>query len=329
MNSNDMKLSRRDFVNATLAASTALALPSGLLAQSPADAGGPTVWLNMTQEELDAAYNQRVYAPNASKVIGRLQAQNAAARARLGEPEIYAYGETSIESLHVYKGAADNGPVHVFIHGGAWRGGRAEGYAYVAEPIVNAGGTCVVPDFASIDDDGIQLSDMCRQVRDAVAWVYRNAERIGGDRDRLFVSGHSSGGHLAGVVMTTDWPGLYGLPTDTVKAGLCTSGMFDLEAVRLSHRNAYLKLTDEEEELLSAQRQLAHLNAPVLVACGSDETPEFQRQSRDFSAAVEAAGKPVTLHVAREHNHFEILETYANPYGVIGRAILEQMGLAG
>ncbi len=328
MNSNDMKLSRRDFVNATVAASTALALPSALLAQAPADAREPTVWLNMTQEELDAAYNQRTYSPNMAQVLSRWRSQNVAARGRLGEPEVHAYGDTAIETLQVYRSAVSNAPLQVFVHGGAWQSGSASNYAFVAEPIVNAGGTCVLVDFASMNDDGIRLTDMCRQVRDAVAWVYRNANRIGGDRERIYVSGHSSGGHLAGVIMTTDWKQAYGLPADTVRAGACISGIFDLEPVRLSHRNGYLNLTDEEVELLSTQRQLAHLNAPVIVAYGSNETPEFQRQSRDFAAAVEAAGKPVSLRVAEEYNHFEILETYANPYGVIGRTILEQMGLA-
>ena len=63
-------------------------------------------------------------------------------------------------------------------------------------------------------------------------------------------------------------------------------------------------------------------------AYGTCETPEFQRQSRDFAAAVRAAGKPVELIVGAGYNHFELLETLANPYGLTGRAMLEQMQLA-
>jgi len=69
------------------------------------------------------------------------------------------------------------------------------------------------------------------------------------------------------------------------------------------------------------------LTAPVIVAYGTLETPEFQRQSRDFAAAVRAAGKPATLLVAEGYNHFEIIETLANPYGLLGCAVLEQMAL--
>jgi arylformamidase len=166
---------------------------------------------------------------------------------------------------------------------------------------------------------------MAGQVRRGIAWVHRNAKSFGGDPDRLYLSGHSSGAHLAGVALVTDWKKDYGLPADTVKGALCCSGMYDMKPVRLSARSRYVKFTDEMEDALSAQRHLDRLAAPVVLAHGTLETPEFQRQSRDFAAAVKAAGKPVQLLVAPGYNHFEILETLANPYGLLGRAALEQM----
>jgi arylformamidase len=104
--------------------------------------------------------------------------------------------------------------------------------------------------------------------------------------------------------------------------------MFDLKPVRLSKRSDYVKFTDEVEHALSPQRHLDRLNCPVIVAYGTLETPEFQRQSRDFAAAVKAAGKPVQLLVGEGYNHFELPDTLANPYGPLGRAVLEQMRLA-
>jgi arylformamidase len=104
--------------------------------------------------------------------------------------------------------------------------------------------------------------------------------------------------------------------------------MFDLKPVRLSARSSYVKFTDEMEQALSSQRHLDKLNVPVIVVYGTLETPEFQRQSRDFAAAVKAAGKPVQLLVGEGYNHFEMAETLANPYGLLGRAVLEQMKLA-
>jgi arylformamidase len=117
------------------------------------------------------------------------------------------------------------------------------------------------------------------------------------------------------------------VPANIVKGGVLCSGLYDLKPVRLSARSSYVKFTDEIEQALSSQRHLDRLNAPLALAYGTLETPEFQRQTREFAAAVKAAGKPVTLLVADGYNHFEIAETFANPYGLLGRAALEQMKL--
>ncbi|MEO8103178.1 MAG: alpha/beta hydrolase [Betaproteobacteria bacterium] len=229
--------------------------------------------------------------------------------------------------MDVYIAAKPNAPVNIFIHGGAWRSGAARDYAFPAELFVRAGSHLVVPDFVAVGDAGGSLLPMAEQVRRAVAWVYRSAQTFGGDANRVFISGHSSGAHLAGVALTTDWRKDFDLPGDIIKGGLCCSGLFDLKAPRLSARSSYVKFTDEIEEALSSQRHLAQLNAPLVVAHGTLETPEFQRQSREFAGAVKAAGKPVQLLVGEGYNHFEIIETLANPYGLLGRAVLEQMKL--
>ena len=220
-----------------------------------------------------------------------------------------------------------NAPINIYIHGGAWLGGLAKDYAFPAELFVHAGAHYVVLDFTTVKDAGGSLMPMAEQVRRAVAWVYRNAQNFGGDPNRLYVSGFSSGGHLAGVVLTTDWAKDFSLPADTVKGGLCCSGIFDLKPVRLSARSRYVKFTDDMEQALSPQRHLDKLHAPVIVAHGTFETPEFQRQSRDFATAVNAAGKPVQLLVGEGYNHFEMFEMLANPYGLFGHAVLEQMKL--
>ena len=321
--------SRRSF----LGAATAVLVSTGsALAQQPVQPAprvkGPRVWLDMDQAELDAAYDQSVYAPNLQQIVKRYATNSEGVRARLGPPRRHAYGATPIEGLDIYMTKRPNSPINIFIHGGAWRVELAKNNAFAAELFVHAGAHFVVPDFAWVQDVGGSLTPMAEQVRRAVAWVQRNAPSFGGDPNRIYVSGHSSGGHLAGVILTTDWPKDFNLPPDTVKGGLCCSGIFDLKPVRLSARSSYVKFTDEMEQALSPQRHLDKLNAPVIVAYGTLETPEFQRQSRDFAAAVKAAGKPIQLLVGEGYNHFEIRETLANPYGLLGRAVLAQMNLA-
>jgi arylformamidase len=289
---------------------------------------GPRVWLDLDQAGLDAAYDQTVWAPNREQVLRRCATHSDAARARLGAPRRFAYGATPVEGLDLYATSRADAPINVLIHGGAWRAGLAKNYAFAAELFVRAGAHFIVPDFAAVQDVGGSLMPMADQVRRAVAWVYRNARSFGGDPDRLYVSGHSSGAHLTGVILTTDWPRDFNLPVDTVKGGLCSSGMYDLKAVRLSARSNYVKFTDEMEQALSSQRHLDRLNAPVIVSHGTLESPEFQRQARDFVAAVRAAGKPVKFLVGEDYNHFEVIETLGTPYGLLGRAVLEQMKLS-
>jgi arylformamidase len=288
---------------------------------------GPIVWLNMDQQELDDAYDQAVYAPNRDQLGKRRLANSAAARLRIGAPERFAYGPTPIEGLDVYRAKKPGAPVGIFIHGGAWRNGRAAEFTYLAEPFVHAGAHFVVLDFSNVDDAGGSLFPMVEQVRRAVGWVFRNAEKFGGDRNRLFLMSHSSGSHLGGCTVTHDWA-KDGLPRDILKGATLSSGMYDLKPVRLSKRSKYVKFTDEMENALSAMRHLDKLHTPLVLSYGTYETPEFQRQTRDFAAAVEAAGKPVELLVGEGYNHFEMLETLANPYGLLGRAVLGQMRLS-
>jgi arylformamidase len=324
MNKKYASITRRSMLK-NFAFGTAAILSGSLTALAQLSAKGPIVWLDMDQQELDKAYSQFIYAPNIQQVIARWGTNSTLARKRLGEPLRFAYGSKSIESLDVYPTTHADSPVHIFIHGGAWQQGTAESYGFPAELFVNAGVHYVVPDFSWVQDSGDSLFPLVDQLRQAIAWVYRNAKEFGGNADRIYLSGHSSGGHLAGVMLTTDWQKQDGLPADIIKGGLCCSGIFDLEPVRLSARGKYIRFTDEMEDALSPIRHLDNLNAPVIVAYGSYETPEFKRQSRDFAKAVADAGKRVQLIVAENYNHFEVIETLANPHGILGRAVLEQM----
>jgi arylformamidase len=287
---------------------------------------GPLVFLDMDQQALDDAYDQEVYAPNRELVVGRRKTASARARAILGAPKRVAYGPSEYEGLDIFDCGIKGAPVNVFVHGGAWRRNMAADYALQAEPLIRAGAHSVIIDFINVDQANGDLFPMYEQVRRALAWVWNNAANFGGDRDRLYVSAHSSGSHLSGVVLTRGWQE-EGLPADFCKGAVLLSGMYDLAPVALSKRSAYVNFTPAMVERLSGGRYLSNLNTPLVLAYGTCETPEFQRQTRDFAAAVKAAGKPVELLVGEAYNHFELLETLANPYGLTGRAMLKQMGL--
>ena len=287
---------------------------------------GPLVWLDMDQQELDDAYDQLKYAANAQQLGHRRTVEGAQMRARLGEPRRMSYGPSAIETLDLYHCGRSHAPVAIFVHGGAWRARRASEFCTPAELFVRAGAHFVIPDFSGVEDHAGDIGVLADQVQRAIAFVHKTAADWGGDPDRIYLFGHSSGAHLAGVMATLDWQAL-GLPARMFKGVLLSSGMYELAPVRLSKRSNYVAFTDTNVERLSAQRHIDRLNAPLVLAYGTFETPEFQRQTREFHAAVSAAGKPVELIVAEGYNHFEIFETLANPYGVLGRAALQLMNL--
>ena len=282
-------------------------------------------FLDYDQAELDRQYDQRAWAPNAVEVINRYAADSEAVRRRLGEPETHPYGEGRAATLDLFRAHRPHAPIHVFIHGGAWRTLGKRDSAFAAETFVRAGAHFVALGFELLPV--ATLDEMVQQVRSAIAWIFRNADRLGGDPGRIFVSGHSSGAHLAGTVVTTDWRAQFRLPPDVVKGALCISGTYDLEPVRRSARNAYVQLDAGMVDRLSPARHADNIACSVVVGTGEHESDELKRQARDFAALAEGRGVPIRLIEGAGLNHFEIINTLASPFGLLGRMALQQMGL--
>ena len=324
-----MKLmSRRTMLGTTAAMVATPAFADGCQVGPPQHHKGPLVFMDYDQLELDASYDQLYYEPLIAQAGERLRSNSDATRARIGAPQREAYGPTEIEKLDIYRTNRPNAPVFVFFHGGNWLVGSAKDFGYPAEMFINAGAHYVALDFIAVKEASGDLGMMAAQVRRGIAWICKNAASFGGDPERIFIGGHSSGGHLCGVALVTDWQKDFGLPENTVKGGLCMSGMYDMAPVRLSWRRTYVNFTDTMADAMSAQRHVDKLHAPITVTYGTLESPDFQRQSRDFAAAVKAADKPVQVIEALNYHHLEMAESLGNPYGPNGRAALALMKLA-
>jgi arylformamidase len=285
---------------------------------------GPLVWLDMDQQELDDAYDQAVYAPNRDQVHHRRQFNSARARAVLGEPLRFS-GPSRFEGLDVYRTQRADAPVAVSSTPVAPGAATVRPNSLLAELFINAGANLVL-DFANIDDVGGDHGHSEAGARRHRLGLQERAA-IWRRSDKLTSAAIPPAGISPASCATTDWQRDFGLSKDVLKGALLASGMYDLKPVRLSKRSKYVKFTDEIEAELSSQRHLDRLNCPVILAYGTYETPEFQRQARDMAAALNAAGKPVTFLVGEGYNHFEMLETLASPYGLLGRPVLEMMGL--
>jgi arylformamidase len=284
------------------------------------------IFLNYDPAELDRQYDQRAWAANAVAVIDRYGAASDAARRRLGEPSVFAYGATPQETIDLYPTDRDQAPLQIFLHGGAWRLLSKRESAFAAATFVAAGAHFIAVDFARLPQ--VTLPELVTQVRRAIAWIYRHAATFGGNRDRIYLSGHSSGAHLAANAVVTDWARECDLPNDLIKGAICVSGIYDLKPVRLSARSSYVILDDVAEHALSPQRHLDKLTCPVVVAHGEFESDEFKRQAREFAAGASRIQRKVQLIEGIGLNHFELVETLASADGLLGRAALAQMNLA-
>ena len=281
-----------------------------------------SVFLDYTQEALDKAYDQRQWAPNALEVIARYTTNSEEVR-KTYPPQTEKYGPSDAETLDIFAPKNAKGlPVMVFIHGGAWRLLTKDDSSTPAPTFVDNGCVYVALNFATIP--AVRLPDMAEQCRTALTWVHANIARFGGDPEKIFVSGHSSGGHLCGVMLTTDWAAR-GAPANFIKGGVPMSGMYELYPVMLSARSSYVKISPEELVALSAMRHLGELNCPVIVVNGDKETPEVQRQAKEFATAAAGMGKLAGYMVLAGKNHFEAQEELNNADTPLSKAVLAMM----
>ena len=285
----------------------------------------PLVWLDYDQEALDAQYNQRSLVPDADDYIAVDVAESERVRQKLECRIDVAYGPSEDEKLDVFPAVAPGSPFAVYMHGGAWTRSDKANESFMAEAFVEAGAAFVSVNFGLCPR--VTLDEMIRQAREAVAWSYANARGFDADPDRLFIAGHSSGGHVGGMMAVTDWEKAHALPRDLIKGGLLCSGMYDLAPVRLSARNEYLHLDEAAEDRNSAIRRIPDDGCPLIVGYGGAEQTEFRRQSREFAAAWRDAGLRVEEFDMPGVNHFELRRHFNDPDGPILTAMLRLMGL--
>jgi len=298
------------------------ALP--LVAAVKSVAASSSVFLDYDQKQLDAAYDQSLWAPQMAELEASDGVASAAVR-RATPPRTEQYGPTGGELIDIFAPSdAKRAPLLVFIHGGAWTRNSREDASYPAPTFVGRGAIYLAPDFGSLKT--IRLPQMVEFCRRATEWTIRNAARLGGDPGRVFLAGHSSGAHLAACVLTTDWTAR-GLPADAIKGGFLMSGMYDLYPVMLSSRSSYLHITPAEVIEFSPIRHLDRITCPIAVLSADEDSPEFKRQSDVFGDALKGMGRLASRTVVFDANHFREPERLSHADSAVSRAAFALIGI--
>lgn len=270
------------------------------------------------RDRLDADYTARLTCSEADfhRIIGDYARLSAAALALPGARSGLVYDPVSGEALDLFgtaPGAAR--PCFVFIHGGYWRALSRGASAFMAPMLAARGIACAVPDYTLAP--AASLTEITRQCRAALAWLWQNADSLGIDRGRIVVGGSSAGGHLAAAVAAGGWQAAAGLPPQPLHGLMPVSGLFELAPLASSHVQDWMRFTPAEVAGLSPLRHLPAAPLPAVVALAEAETPGFHRQSAAYAAAI---GAPVLEVPGR--NHFDVILDWTDPDSAMSRHLL-------
>ncbi|MDA0821415.1 MAG: alpha/beta hydrolase [Proteobacteria bacterium] len=276
-----------------------------------------------TQESLDAQYNLAEVIGDPSVYFEFYIKESAAARRDLAGLLDVRFGPTIEENLDIFPAQDPAAPILFFIHGGYWKRLSSKEFSFVARGLVARGITVIVPNYALCPK--VTIPEITRQSRAAVAWAKTTDCQFNGDRNRIYVAGHSAGGHLATRTLCTHWQTDYGLPADTVRAAYAFSGVYDLRPLRFGFAQPALQLTEDVIQRESPLLNIPTAAAPLIAEVGANESSEFRRQSADFITAWKAAGLDGTYVEQVGTNHFNVLNDLIDPTSALCDRVVAMM----
>jgi arylformamidase len=283
------------------------------------------VYKQYDRQQLDAQYNLRARHPDFQHYFDWWERESGRVRKALQCRTDLAYGPSPGQKLDAFPARKPGSPLQAFFHGGYWQGLDKGLFSYPAEPLLAAGAA-----YVSVNYDlapAVSLDQIVAQCRAAVEWCHDNAAGLNADPERLFVSGHSAGGHLTLMLVLGEWAPPEGEPRQRIKGACAISGVFDLEPIRLCYLNDVLKLDADSARRNSPLYHLGRRGPPLLAAVGRGETEEFRRQNGMLATAWRARGLHCEELTVPERHHFDIVQDLLGPEAPLTRAMLSQMSL--
>jgi arylformamidase len=275
-------------------------------------------------DEMEYQYNPRESVPEFPE-LAKVRAAQAkkvrdSAKSWLNVP----YGTSPREMLDIYAADKPGGPVLIYIHGGYWRSGSKEDNCNFVPTFTKRGATVVLVEYDLCPQ--VTVSDIVRQTRAAVAWVCKNITRYSGDPSKIFISGHSAGGHLTAMALAYDWT-KENLPQDCIKGAVATSGVYDLDMVMKISVQQQVQMTPEIAKLNNPFLNPPKVQCPLVVAVGSAEPKGWQRMSEDYFNYAKQHGMNAEYLVVSGANHYTMSEKLLDDTNPLTQAMIKQMKL--
>ena len=282
------------------------------------------VYKGFRQGEMEYQYNPRESVPEYPELAKARAAQAKKVRDTAKSWLNLPYGSSPREMLDIYAADRPNGTVLVYIHGGYWRSGSKEDNCNFAPTFTKRGATVALVEYDLCPQ--ATVTDIVRQTRAGIAWVHKNIVRYGGDPAKLFISGHSAGGHLTAMALANDWT-KEGLPQDCIKGAVATSGVFDLDMVMKISVQEQVRMTPEIAKHNSPFENPPRVKCPLVIAVGGAEPTGWQQMSEDYFNFCKANGMNVDYLVVPGANHYTMSEKLLDETNPLTQAMIKQMGL--
>ncbi len=273
-----------------------------------------TGFLGFDRADLDRQYSPSSLVPSLDAYLDEYAKLSEQARQH-NQPVELRYGDEPSARLDLFGVDGGNAPLMVFVHGGYWQQVSKGESAFAATDFTSAGIAFAALDYGLAPD--YSLDAIVGMVRDAVSWLYANADELGINPRRIHLSGSSAGAHLVAMACLAD-------EDRRIASATLLSGVYDLEPLRHTYVNDALGLTMEDALRNSPIYRLPDRLPPIVIARGGVETDEFIRQ-HDTMTALLRQRTEVTEVISQERNHFDLAYDLGDPTTPLGAAVLSRI----
>jgi arylformamidase len=265
---------------------------------------GETNWRVMNRKQLDDGLNNGTAVAGSGEITAAWGHRSEAMKANYPDHLDVAYGPRERNRFDFIK-AADGGPTLLLIHGGYWQMRSKDFFTcFAAGPMAHGINVAVIGYTLAPE---ATLDEIVAEIHAGVDALVAQSPALGGDPDRIVVSGWSAGGHLTSTTLSHP----------RVKGGVAISGIYDLEPIRASYLNEKLKLDEAMSKRQSPLMADTGPNKPLALVVGGAELPLLRQQTADFAAHRASHGLPVSYEEIPDADHFSIMAELESPTGRI------------